>query len=188
MTVFEYVAVIVSIVLALGMTQVLAGFAHVLRNRARVALHWPQFAWSIWLFMFHVQIWWGYWNARSLESLGYFPFLLHLLWPVTLFLLSTLVWPDFNDGAVNLSEYFHRNRRPFFGILIASNVIGVSADTLMGRPPTSQTMLVLVPWVALYAVAFATRNERVHNGLAGLALVGMVHWVITFNPIVSGAP
>src|SRR5918993_2096931 len=103
MAVFDYAAVIVSIVLALGMTQLLAGFANVLRHRDRVVIHWPQLAWSVWLFMFHLQIWWAFWNVRTIDSLGYFQFLSHLLWPVTLYLLSTLAWPDFGEGRIDLA-------------------------------------------------------------------------------------
>jgi hypothetical protein len=188
MTVFEYVAVIVSIVLALGVTQLLSGFANVLRNRDRVVLHWPQLAWCVWLFMFHMQIWWSYWNVRSVESLGYFAFFLHLLWPVTLYLLSTLAWPDFGEGTVSLPLYFHRHRRAFFGLLIAANIVVAGAEILSGSPGATRTILFLIPWVALYSIAFATRSAHVHNVLAVLALVGMVYWVISFSPLVSGTP
>ena len=188
MTVFEYVAVIVSIVLALGMTQVLSGFANVLRNRERVVLHWPQLAWSLWLFMFHVQIWWSYWNIRSIESLGYFAFFLHLLWPVTLYLLSSLAWPDFDEGPVNLATYFDRKRRAFFGLLIAANIVDAGSKFLTGNPEAARRTLSLVPWVVLYSIAFGTGRKRVHNMLAILALAGMVYWVFSFSPLVSGTP
>jgi hypothetical protein len=188
MTVFDYSAVIVSIVLALGMTQVLSGFANVLRNRERVVLHWPQLAWSVWLFMFHMQIWWSYWDVRSVESLGYFAFFLHLLWPVTLYLLSALAWPDFGAGPVNLATYFERHRRAFFGLLIAANIVIASSEILSGNPEATRTVLFLIPWIILYSIAIATRSARVHNVLAVLALVGMVYWVISFSPLVSGTP
>jgi hypothetical protein len=185
MAVFEYVVVIVSIVLALGMTQLLSGFANVLRNRDRVVFYWPQLAWSVWLFMFHLQIWWSYWNYRTIDSLGYFAFLLHLLWPVTLYLLSTLAWPDFGQGKIDLVAYFNRQRRAFFGLLIAANVVVAGSELLWG---SSRKVLYLVPWVALYTIAIVTHNSRVHGVLAVLALAGMCYWVTSFSPLVSAIP
>jgi hypothetical protein len=52
---FSYLSVLISIVLGLGITNLLAGFAALVRNRGRVKIYWPMPMWMITLFLIHIQ-------------------------------------------------------------------------------------------------------------------------------------
>lgn len=55
---FDYLSVLFSIVLGLSITQLLAGFASMVRGRARVAFYWPLPLQMLALFLINVQSWW----------------------------------------------------------------------------------------------------------------------------------
>ncbi len=57
MDAFSYLSVLISIVLGLGLTRLLAGFAEMVRARGRLRFYWPLVAQMCLLFLIHVQLW-----------------------------------------------------------------------------------------------------------------------------------
>src|SRR6266478_5009930 len=54
MNAFEYLSVLISIILALGMTRVLAGVGEMLQARSRRRLYWVHAVWVVNLFLYLV--------------------------------------------------------------------------------------------------------------------------------------
>ena len=55
---FEYVTVLISIVLGLGITQILTGVADLIHQSKRVRVYWPLMIWVLLVLVMHVQEWW----------------------------------------------------------------------------------------------------------------------------------
>ena len=55
---FSYLSVLISIVLGLGITNLLGGVATLMRGRSQVRPYWPLPIWLVTLFLMHVQTWW----------------------------------------------------------------------------------------------------------------------------------
>ena len=62
MTVFEYLMVMTSIVLAVTLTQLLRGLTDTWRSPTR---HTPHVAWIIVLSFMTVQMWWAFWELAK---------------------------------------------------------------------------------------------------------------------------
>ena len=55
---FEYLSVLISIILALGMTRVLGGVGEMLQARSRHRVYWVHAVWIVNLFLYLVIAWW----------------------------------------------------------------------------------------------------------------------------------
>ena len=55
---FEYLSVLISIILALGMTRVLAGVGEMLQALSRRRVYWVHAIWIINVFLYLVVAWW----------------------------------------------------------------------------------------------------------------------------------
>ena len=70
MTHFEYIAVAVSIILGLGVIQLLSNSDRVFAKPCR---YWLHSAWVFILFWILVQNWWAFWDLKDVAwNLGYF--------------------------------------------------------------------------------------------------------------------
>jgi len=119
---FEYVTVFISIILGLGVTQILTGIADLVHQNERVKLYWPHLVWVFLVLVLHVQEWWVTFALRSLPQWRFPMFLFVLLYPVILFILARLLFPfGFNEGVIDLKKFYYENyRRIFlFGALLA---------------------------------------------------------------------
>jgi hypothetical protein len=87
--VFEFLLVIVSILLGLGITELLAGLVRILRGELVAGkIH---ALWMFIIFQLQVQLAWGLWGLRAKEEWQYPEFLLLLLAPVLLYLAAAAV-------------------------------------------------------------------------------------------------
>ncbi|HEX3459087.1 MAG TPA: hypothetical protein VHR97_14140 [Candidatus Baltobacteraceae bacterium] len=68
MTAFDYLTVLISIVLGLAIANVLTRLAAVITARERVNFYWPPVAWAIWLFFVAAQHWWAEWGLRHTQQ------------------------------------------------------------------------------------------------------------------------
>ncbi len=55
---FEYVTVLISIILGLGITQILTGIADLFQKSDRVKFYWPHILWVLFVLILHIQEWW----------------------------------------------------------------------------------------------------------------------------------
>jgi len=72
MRAFEYLSVLISMILALGMTRVLGGVGEMLQGRSRRRVYWVHVIWIVNLFLYLVLAWWPR-RSRSASS----PALIH---------------------------------------------------------------------------------------------------------------
>src|SRR6266404_5721690 len=64
MNAFEYLSVLISIILALGMTRVLGGVGEMLQARSHRRIYWVHAIWIINLFLYLVIAWWIFYRSR----------------------------------------------------------------------------------------------------------------------------
>jgi hypothetical protein len=123
-TPFEHLAVLISIVLGLGITQLLTNVHRLVQARRRVRLYWLPVVWTALLFIAAIEWWWAAFALRqNARWTNFFYFLFVLLSPVTLFLAAAFVLPE-GDGdesrVIDLRHYYYENRGAFFAMLAAS--------------------------------------------------------------------
>ena len=126
MTPFEYLAVLISIVLGLGVTELLAGVQRLVHARDRVRFHWLPLAWSGLVFVALVQWWWAAFGFRSRTEWDFLSFLLILLVPVLLYLAAALVLPPERPAEpYDLREHYFGIHRLFFLVIAVATLLEV---------------------------------------------------------------
>src|SRR5881275_953985 len=116
MDAFSYLSVLISIVLALGMTRVLAGVGEMLQARSRRRLYWVHAVWVANLFLYLVVAWWIFYRWRNQQPWTFFLFIFVLISPTILYLASIVLFPREGDldPAIDYKAHYYANHRTFF--------------------------------------------------------------------------
>jgi hypothetical protein len=155
MTPFEYVTVLISIILGLGITQIITGVADIIHQWNRVKLYWPHMLWIVFVFFLHVEEWWVIYDLRSIQIWKLPMFLFVILYPINLFILARILFPfGTTEATTNFKEfYFHNYKKFFIGVMVLSALavlenLLVSHLKLTGQ--LNQMMLLLVLGFIVY--------------------------------------
>lgn len=151
---FEFVMVLVSIIVALGVAELLAGVVRILRGELKS--HWIHGLWVFNLLILQLQYCWALFD---LEARGEWVFvdLIRILTPsIMLFLASSLLFPARNERG-KLVEFYYSNRKPVFGLLIA-------VMFYFGMISFSMSVVTAIQFsaVAMLVVLLLTPHPRVH--------------------------
>jgi hypothetical protein len=181
---FEYLSVLISIILALGMTRVLGGVGEMLQARSHRRIYWVHAIWIINLFLYLVIAWWIFYRWRNQQQWTFFLFVFVLISPTVLYLASLLLFPRESDVDVSIDykvHYYANHRALFilFGLFMPVDVIdsllkGVSHFLALGPQYFVSSLL----YFAGLVTAAITRNEGYHEFYAVFFFVQNV--VISF--------
>ncbi|HEY4125443.1 MAG TPA: hypothetical protein VGM36_12570, partial [Rhizomicrobium sp.] len=130
MNAFEYLSVLFSIVLGLSITQLLAGFAGMVRGRARIAFYWPLPLQMLALFLINVQSWWAMFGMRYMQHWTFFGFFIVLLQITFTYLMSATITPDplGEEGRLDQREFFFREKNWFFIVSLCTLLSSLAKD------------------------------------------------------------
>jgi hypothetical protein len=134
-TPFEHIAVLISIVLGLGLTQLLASVHRLAQARDRVRLYWLPLVWVALIFVTQVEWWWASFALRTETVWNFFYFLFVLMSPVSLYLAAAFALPEIEPGQrYDLREFYYENRGWFFAIVAVGPALdavrrGIQAGT-----------------------------------------------------------
>lgn len=132
----EYLSVLVSIVVGLGISHLLSGVGKLIVARRRVRMYFPTLTAVLLVFLGHIQFWWGNLGYGSEVESNYFAFLIFLANPVMLYLLAVLVLPDFDTpGELSLRDHYYENRVWFYGMLTSVPVLSATRNVLIQHSP-----------------------------------------------------
>lgn len=169
MNAFEYLSVLISIILALGMTRVLAGVGEMLQARIHRRVYWVQIVWIVNLFIYLVVAWWIFYRWRTQQSWNFYLFVFVLIAPTILYLASMLLFPRESsvDESIDYKAHYYANHRAFFAIFSMFPVVDIIDSLLKGIPHFLALGMPYFISSALYFVgmvtAAVTRNERYHQ-------------------------
>jgi hypothetical protein len=181
---FEYLSVLISIVLALGMTRVLAGVGEMLQARTQRRIYWVHVIWILNVFTYLVIAWWVFYRWRNEQAWTFFLFVFVLISPTILYLASLLLFPREGtmDESVDYKVHFYANHRAFFIIFALYAPVDLVDTLLKGVPHFFELGPLYIVSLVLFLVgattAAITRNERYHQFYAIFFLVQTV--IISF--------
>jgi hypothetical protein len=180
MSAFDYLIVLISIVLGLAIANVLTRLATVITARERVDFYWPPIVWAIWLFFISVQHWWAEWGVRHTMRWDFGSFWLQVLVPVDLFVLSSLVLPERDEnGKLDLGEWYFHNRAWFFAILFFLPALSIAEEfARTGHMASSLNFAFLILFDAAIVVGYALRSRKAQEWITAQAMVLTILYVV----------
>jgi hypothetical protein len=181
---FEYLSVMISIVLGLGVTQLLTGLGQLVRARHEVRLYLPTLLWMLSLLAVHVQSWWSSFGLRNQAEWSFGTFALVLLQPMLLFLLAALLTPELDGqassetGRKDLRASYFRHRRPFFVLFIGVLAVSVAKEiALQAALPEPLNLAAHGVFLALGLIGLSTSSARAHAVIAPTAALLMIAYI-----------
>lgn len=184
LSLFEFILVMVSLVLAIALTQLLEGVTRVARQRSRFELSWATSLWAAFLFFITFNHWWSLWGMR--EANWTFPAFFYVLLPPTLlFVAVALLKPTEGREKVSLTEEFERVRVPFLSVMLLFVVLVTWDGYLLGTESAWNNLrLVQFVLLGLIVLALFSKRRAVQNLVAAAALTILIvaSFVLRFLP------
>lgn len=180
---FEYVSVVHSIVLALGIARVLGGIADVARIWSDLKSRWFFLGWLALLLVQLIGWWFGLWaRFGRMEEIGLVPFFGWFMVPASLYVASRLLIPEFPDGVPpDLDQRFDEVRRPFFACLVLSVV-----PALPGLPTAPAVVWLLPVYGVLALIGAIVSDRRSHIGLLGVMMATLMSFLLLARSSLGG--
>jgi hypothetical protein len=178
MSEFDYLSVLISIVLGLGITQLLSGFSRLLEARSGATIYPPAVLWALFLLLVHVQTWWAMFGMRGFADWTFLQFALVLAQPILLYLLASLIFPS-STAEQDGKATFHRHRVWFFAIMIGLLAMSIAKDVVRtGALPAPANLAFHGGLLASAAGGLFVRDERAQWATASAAVVLILAYVI----------
>jgi len=175
MTPFEYVIVLISVILGLGITTILTGVAELIKHTGSVKFFTPYIIWIILIFVLHIQDWWVSYQYKKVDVWTLQSFLLVMMYPINLYILAHLLFPkemskDFSSKQFYLDHY----PRLFIGAIILVIISVIHNVVIDHLPIISQIPQAIVFTTLSVVIATRTKNVNVHFFLSLILLMVMI--------------
>lgn len=185
MTHFEFILIMISLVMAIGVTQLLQGAVRIFRNRDTLDLDWVPLVWMSSLFTLLILHWWSLWGFRDVAwTFPYFVFM--LIPPIFMYLgVSMLLPADVTQTGVSLRAGFEKVRIGFMAIMLIAFVTASLDGWLLGTEPAWNALRLAQAGIVTGSIlALATPNRRVQElvALTILAILVFASFVLRFLP------
>jgi hypothetical protein len=129
MDLFEYIAVLTSIIIGLAITHILRGVARLIQHPETNRIYWVHLCWVGYLFLIQVFWWWWEFRLGDIEVWTFQLYMFIVFYAVLVFLTSSMLFPDDLEGYDGYRDYFFARRTWFFGLLLLLLLTDV-ADSL----------------------------------------------------------
>lgn len=185
---FEYSSILVSIILGLGITQLLSAFTDLLYNYKKVSFYWPQTAWILFVLFLHIQDWFITYQLKDKPVWHLTELVFILLYPISLFIAAKLLLPS-NDKeeSRDMKSYYMSQYPVLFGIMAISILLSVVFNIwLLGESLAGQVPILVFLLIVLYVSVKKISRPLVHQliafGVCAAAVISVIiekdSWVI----------
>jgi hypothetical protein len=184
MSEFEYASVVVSIVLALGIAEILRFLADTLREPGARQLYWVHLLWMVVLLELHMEFWWRMWAFKDQLTVG--PELaVVLVGPALLFMATRTLLPGPQDSA-DMQQLYYRRKSAFFTMLVTTSLWSMVTSPWSlpedQRAALYASLVLTVVVIGVFVSCIFTSSRRVHAAVVlvvfGLEFVERASWIL----------
>lgn len=179
----EYLLVMLSVLVGMGLTDLLQTVHQLVHRRRQVRWYWLPIAWAGLVLLLLLQTWWAYYRtiqARVWSNL--FAFLVPLSLFIFLYLIcaASLPTPE-ADEPIDLETFYFAQRLWFFGLLLGFLGVSVLASTVAyGALPWGGDVAFRGVGAVMAITLARSESRRVHGAVTGIALVLLVLYILFY--------
>jgi hypothetical protein len=161
---FNYLSVLLSIVLGLAIMQMLQSLRGLILTRAKVKLYLPTLIWAGLALLIAIQGWWASFRMHTQVAWTFAALLVIMMQAISVYMIAALVLPDApGDKIVDLREHYFAHRPWFFGALGSAALFSLGKElVLYHRLPSPLDTGFQVGFCLAAIVAAITRKEWFH--------------------------
>ena len=185
MSLFEFLMVFVSIIVGLGVAEILTGVARQIRWRKSIVGYWVHSCGVALIFLALLQNWWELWELRNMPEWIFSGLVLMLIAPASLYLIAHLIFPEPIENSDFKDHYFGAMRSIWWLAILT-----VVASTLFRPLAFGSDLLTMDNAVSGFMLigflALATsRSSALHAVLVPFFLLLLLWDVIRWHPAIS---
>jgi len=188
---FDYLGVLISIILGLALTHLLRGLSRLIHMRRTIKPYWVQVVWTFNIVLYVLAYWWGmyWWKHQAAWTVQQFFFLIS--YATVVFMLGSMLYPPETPSDLDLERHFFDNRKWFFGIQLLAVLLDIPETLLKGvgglRAVPTEYVVVMPLFIAIAVTGLVTANRKVHAVLAPAWLILMLGYetLTSLDKIVS---
>lgn len=191
MQMFEYIVVLISIVIGLALTHLMQGVAGLIQHPNRARTWWVHLVWVAYMFINTIFWWWYEFRLQRIEEWTFSVYAFVVFYAFFIYLICALLFPRDLEGYDGYRDYFLSRRKWFFGLLAGWAIIDL-VDTAIKNTAESNYLASLgmeyvISQIALTVgaiVGLVSRRTSIHAAIAVLFLIYQVSWVLrVFNTV-----
>jgi hypothetical protein len=152
MSTFEYLSVLLSIIVGVGITHMIMGLGRLISHTSGRSIYWVHVLWTLNIALYLVVYWWWAINLRVLDEWSFLPFLAVLLEPSLLCLAGAILYPASMPPDLEYKTHFYRSRRVFFSVIVAISVSDLVV--VLYSAPTEHLAALGWPFYAFFFTVF----------------------------------
>ena len=171
MNLFEFLMILLSLIVGLGMAEILTGIAGILKNQGLRGFSWTHGAATLAVFIGLLQTFWESWSLASIETWSFPAMLLMLGSPIFLFLIAHVMFPE-RESNVSLDDYYFERARLIWTLVGLTVIVGTLFRPLaFGTPLWIFDNLSSVPTLTACAVLSFVNVRMLHRVVVPIILV-----------------
>lgn len=185
MGLFEFLMVLVSIIVGLGLAEILTGIARILRFRSSVDYYWLHGVLVATLFIALLQQWWETWGLRDTSEWSFLALLMLMAAPVSLFLMAHLAYPEPVADA-EIEVYYYGEMRPIWLL----GAVAIVASTLFrpvifGAPLMAASNATSFLGLVGFGLLYASKRRRLHAVLMPLFFIFLLIDILWWSGVIG---
>lgn len=164
---FEYIGVLISVILGLGMTHIFSGFGRMIQDRSNTRLYWVHLLWCINILIYILAIWWGMFWWNKLQNWTVYHYLFITLYTSIMFLLASMLFPWEKVEKLDFEQFFYQHRIWFFAIQLVAWLIDIpetwfkQVEHLRDMPHDYPVFIGSLVLICL--TGMITENRKIHS-------------------------
>ena len=177
---FEYVSILVSIILGLGITQILSSFSDLLYHFKKVKFYFPHSIWVGFVLFLHIQDWFVTYQLKD-KMVWRLPELLFvLLYPISLFIAAKMLLPtNENEEKFNMKIFYQSQFPMIFSVISISILLSILFNLLFLDKGFIQQIPLLIFLSAMICLSlYQIQREIIHKILALIILLASILSII----------
>ena len=188
--VFEYLTILISVVIGLALTHLLTNLIRIIHNRDRVKPYWVHLLWSATIVLWTISFWWFTFSMSTVRewTLGLFAFV--MVYAVLLYVLMALLFPEDIEENQNYEQLYFQNQKWFFTTLTLFLVLDlfdfwIRLQTGLDIVTVGPYAFFIGPLILLSGIAIFSKSRLFHAFFAVQAIVWVAVFMVITLPVLS---
>ena len=159
MTFFEYMMVMVSLIMALALSHIMRASAEFLSSPKR---YWVQSLWAVIIVFLILQSWWAYWDLRDITEWSFLKYLSIFFYPIFFSFIASVLIPANRNAEHDWRASFYKKRVWFFWAMITSSIVAILHTWLViGSPLLHPYRIFQIMLIAVLLVGLAGKTHKI---------------------------
>jgi len=181
MNLFEFLMILLSLIVGLGLAEILSGIGNSLKRNGTLGFHWTHGAVTLTVFLGLLQVFWESWGLRTVEIWSFPAMLLMLGSPILLYLLAHILFPG-REESVSLDDYYFARARLLWPLAGLTVIVGtLFRPVVFGQPLWAIDNASAIPILAVCIFLSIAKTRMVHRILVPIVFLSVLLDTMTFS-------